>query len=149
MTGTTSGRAKSAPASGAASTVTAATPRPVTGVLQAMVAADSRTRSFRATNAGRSPESWNGPTKASRRLAIATSPKSCGESTRASSRLVAIAISWVGAEGEGDPRGAAGGPAAERGSGSYLGGEGTARRRGGREQSPAGGTSQNSGAVDR
>src|SRR5262245_49214898 len=95
MTGTTSGRAKSSAASGAARTVTAATASPVTGVLHAMVAADSRTPSFSATNAGRSPESWNGPTKASSRLAIATSPKSCGERTRASSRLVAIAITCV------------------------------------------------------
>ncbi len=95
MTGTTSCRPKSAPASGAASTARAATPSPVTGVLQAIVAADSRIASFRATNAGRSPESWNGPTKASSRLAIATSPKSCGERTRARSTLLAIAISCV------------------------------------------------------
>jgi hypothetical protein len=95
MTGTTSGRANSAPASGAASTARAATPSPVTGVLQAMVAADSWMASFRATNAGRRPESWKGPTKASSRLAIATSPKSCGERKCARSTLLAIAISCV------------------------------------------------------
>src|SRR5262249_2671726 len=54
-----------------------------------------------------------------------------------------------GPEGEGDPRGAASGPPAERGGRSYLSGKGTARQRGGREHSPPGGVSRNSGAVDR